>query len=70
MWRCKKCGKTNIIKKSSGQARWIHCDLDEDGCGCVEPELIDYEAYDKEFECEDCGNRSSFIEDIAEWVEE
>ena len=36
MWRCKKCGKTNIIKKSSGQARWIHGDLDEDGCECVE----------------------------------
>lgn len=31
MWRCKECGKTNIIKKSSGQARWIHGDLDEDG---------------------------------------
>lgn len=70
MWRCKKCGKNNIIKDSSGQARWIHCDLDEDGCGCGGTELIDYEAYDSQFECEDCGSYSSDIEDIAEWVEE
>lgn len=70
MWRCKKCGNTNIIKKSSGQARWLHCDLDEDGCGCGEAELIDYEAYDNQFECNDCGSYSSEIEYIAEWVEE
>ena len=68
-WRCKDCGSTDILAEASGDFRG-------EGVPNKYGNIEDFDNFDiqdskvKNYECMNCHNCSSHIEDIAEWVEE
>ena len=67
MLRCKECGSTKINKVSYGRATWVQNNLDKNGNSSMYPYVIHGNAEETYYECVECGNESSYIDEITKW---
>lgn len=72
MWRCKKCGDTNIRQHNEEGVLYSY-DIDKEGALILSTQRCEGIGwYDRflNFSCQDCGSETEdLIEEIADWIE-